>query len=76
MPATPRSTGSRPSVKLERDLRNPILTPRPEQRWECSATFNPGAIREADSIHILYRAVDDKGTSSFESEAGFATASR
>jgi len=51
-------------VKLERDPRNPILTPRPEHKWECSATFNPGAIRDGDSIHILYRAVDDKGTSS------------
>ncbi len=51
-------------VNLVRYSKNPILTPRPKIKWESWATFNPGAVRDEDAIHILYRAVDDNGVSS------------
>jgi predicted GH43/DUF377 family glycosyl hydrolase len=49
--------------KLIRSNTNPIIAPRPNQDWEAYGTFNPGAVRAAGAIHLLYRAVDANGIS-------------
>lgn len=51
-------------VKLARSPNNPIIEPRPQMAWEKTATFNPGAVRDDDITHILYRAVNEQGISS------------
>lgn len=35
-----------------------ILQPNKENSWESRAAFNPAAIRDGDSVHLLYRAVE------------------
>lgn len=45
-------------AKLERSLRNPIISPR-LYSWESKATFNPTAFVSNDKVHIIYRAVGD-----------------
>ena len=52
------------SVKLVRSPKNPIIEPRPNIAWEIAGTFNPGAARNGEVIHILYRAVNEKNISS------------
>lgn len=49
--------------KLKR-VRNEILGPIPENRWESGAVFNPGAVRQNEIIHLLYRAVEGNNVSS------------
>jgi len=46
-------------VKLVRSPKNPIIEPRPGIKWEIGGTFNPGAARNGEIIHILYRAVNE-----------------
>jgi predicted GH43/DUF377 family glycosyl hydrolase len=36
---------------------NPIIEPVHEHPWESAATFNPAAVREGGTTHILYRSV-------------------
>jgi len=57
------------SVKLVRSPKNPIIEPKPEMTWESGATFNPGAVKNGEITHILYRAVDERNISSL----GYAT---
>jgi predicted GH43/DUF377 family glycosyl hydrolase len=45
-------------LKLIRYEKNPIITSRPGEEWEADGTFNPGAVMDGGTIHILYRAVD------------------
>jgi predicted GH43/DUF377 family glycosyl hydrolase len=52
------------SIKLVRSPKNPIIEPRPEIAWEAKATFNPGAAKNGEVIHILYRAVNERNISS------------
>jgi len=42
--------------KLKR-VNGPLLERRPENAWESRAVLNPAAIRDGDSVHLLYRAV-------------------
>lgn len=42
---------------------NPILSPRIENTFENKLVFNPAAFELEGSIHILYRAMDTKNTS-------------
>ncbi len=42
---------------------NPIITPNPAHSWEKKAVFNAGAIDIDGTVHILYRALGDDGTS-------------
>ncbi len=56
-------------VKLVRSPKNPIIERRPEMAWESGATFNPGAVKSGEIIHILYRAVNERSISSL----GYAT---
>ena len=51
-------------VKLVRSPKNPIIEPRSEVAWEIMATFNPGAAKNGEVIHILYRAVNEHNISS------------
>ncbi len=51
-------------VKLVRSSKNPIIEPKPEVAWESEATFNPGAVKSGEVIHMLYRAVNEHGISS------------
>lgn len=52
------------NVKLVRSPKNPIIEPRPEIAWEIGGTFNPGAAKNGEVIHILYRAVNEHNISS------------
>ncbi len=56
-------------VELIRSPKNPIIEPRPGIAWESGGTFNPGAARNGEVIHILYRAVNEHKISSL----GYAT---
>ncbi len=51
-------------VKLVRSPKNPIIQPKPEMTWESTATFNPGAVKTGEVIHMLYRAVNKRTISS------------
>ncbi len=51
------------SLKLERDLRNPLLLPVPEHSWESRFIFNAAAVYDEEEklFHMVYRAmgIDD-----------------
>lgn len=44
---------------------NPIITPALELDWQARCVFNPAAIYENDTVHIVYRAQAMNGTSVF-----------
>ena len=48
---------------FKRGMTNPIISPKPENKWESTATFNPAAIYLKKKIHILYRTLADDNTS-------------
>jgi len=50
-------------LKLTKYEGNPIIVPRNRVEWEAAGTFNPGAIVDDGTIHLLYRAVDADGVS-------------
>lgn len=52
-------------LKLNRSPDNPIIESPPSHSWEAHGTFNPAAIYENDTVHILYRAMSSDNTSSF-----------
>lgn len=43
--------------RLEKHLKNPILTPIAGNEWEDEATFNPAAFYEDGKVYLIYRAV-------------------
>jgi predicted GH43/DUF377 family glycosyl hydrolase len=47
------------SLCMARSPDNPLVTPDPERSWEAHATFNAGALRTRDRVHILYRAMGE-----------------
>lgn len=49
--------------KLERFEGNPVLKPIQGHQWEAQAAFNPTAIYLDKKVHIIYRAMDNQGTS-------------
>lgn len=49
-------------IQLER-VKDVILEPIAEHKWESRAVLNPGTIREGDIVHILYRAVEGENFS-------------
>lgn len=62
------------AVKLSRYHKNPVIVPNPENHWESSATFNPGAVLIDNKVHVLYRAQGYDGISYLgyaSSENGF-----
>ena len=48
---------------FKRAAKNPIISPKKENKWEAKATFNPAAIYLGGKIHILYRTLSDDNTS-------------
>lgn len=48
---------------FKRSTANPILLPQKENRFEEKLVFNPAAVDLGGSVHILYRAMDNKNTS-------------
>jgi len=60
------------SSSLTKYWANPIISPRVESRWECSQTFNPGAILLEGKVHLLYRAIGDD----WLSRIGYAATSK
>ncbi len=56
---------NRPEQKfsLTRSGYNPILSPHPDQTWENAAVFNPAALCDGQSVHLLYRALGGDGVS-------------
>lgn len=64
---------------FKRGLTNPIISPKPENKWESFATFNPAAIYLKNKIHILYRTLSDDNTSFIgyaSSQDGFTISER
>lgn len=51
--------------KLKRHKKNPILEPKPENKWESKLVFNPAAVNIDDEIHLIYRAVGKNDLSVF-----------
>ncbi len=49
---------------MTRTANNPIIQPRSEMAWESTSTFNPGAVKNGEITHILYRAVGERNISS------------
>ncbi|MCF7799828.1 hypothetical protein K9L05_04415 [Candidatus Babeliales bacterium] len=43
--------------KLERSVKNPILSPNKENFWESKAVFNGCPARKNSTIHLVYRAL-------------------
>lgn len=50
-------------IGLKKSLKNPIIAPKKEHRWESQQTFNPAAVLENGKVHLLYRALGDDGIS-------------
>ncbi|MCX6754507.1 MAG: hypothetical protein NTU81_01600 [Candidatus Nomurabacteria bacterium] len=48
---------------FKRGLSNPIISPKGENGWESTATFNPAAIYLDNKVHILYRTLSNDNTS-------------
>ncbi|MCL4360314.1 hypothetical protein M1555_03625 [Patescibacteria group bacterium] len=48
---------------LRRVLENPILKPLARHRWASRATFNPTAVFDRGTIHLIYRAIGDQDIS-------------
>ncbi len=42
---------------------NPVISPRENNKWEATATFNPAAIYLKGKVHILYRTLSSDNTS-------------
>lgn len=46
------------SLKLKRDLRNPLILPNPSHLWESRFVFNCAVVKGEDNLfHLLYRAM-------------------
>jgi len=48
---------------LKKYKKNPIISPKPNHKWEEKYTFNPGAIYEGGKFYIVYRAMDRRNKS-------------
>ncbi len=44
------------SHALEKNHKNPIISPKEHNKWEAFTTFNPAAVYVNNKVHILYRA--------------------
>ncbi len=44
-------------LKVKKYEKNPILGPRPENRWDSFGVFNPTVFTHEDKVYILYRAI-------------------
>lgn len=46
-------------IKILRSSLNPLLEPSNTNLWEKTASFNPSAVKDKSTIHLLYRAVSE-----------------
>ncbi|MFA6585575.1 MAG: hypothetical protein WCS86_00210 [Candidatus Paceibacterota bacterium] len=53
----------REGSRFKRSLKNPIIVPIKENKWEEQSTFNPASILLNGKIHIVYRAMSQDNTS-------------
>ncbi len=44
-------------LRIKKYEKNPILGPRPENRWDSFGVFNPTTFVHEDKVYILYRAI-------------------
>jgi predicted GH43/DUF377 family glycosyl hydrolase len=47
------------TIKCQKFKYNPILLPKPENKWESRAVFNPAAFEYDGKVYILYRTTSD-----------------
>jgi len=50
-------------LRVKKHEKNPILGPRPGNRWDSFGVFNPTVFMHEDKIYILYRAIGDDNIS-------------
>ncbi|MFZ2188704.1 MAG: hypothetical protein WAV73_04040 [Candidatus Moraniibacteriota bacterium] len=50
-------------LELAKHENNPIIGPIEEHAWESRETFNPAAVYLKGKVHLLYRALGEKGIS-------------
>lgn len=48
---------------LKKHEANPIIKPILKHAWESQATFNAAAVYDDGKVHLVYRAIGEKGTS-------------
>lgn len=58
-----RRTKKSKTFVLKKPIKNPLIVPNRENRWEARQTFNPGVILLQDNVHFLYRAIGEDGIS-------------
>lgn len=61
MKKTKKAEDAQPT--LEKFINNPLIKPKSKNSWESTATFNTAAIYLEDKVHLLYRAINEKGNS-------------
>lgn len=62
-PAAAKRKKRKSAITLVRAEENPIISPKPENKWEAWQTFNPGVILLNDKVYLLYRAIGEDGIS-------------
>lgn len=70
-PIAKRKIKKSPVSTLTKPVKNPIISPKPENKWESWQTFNPGVTLLDDKVHFLYRAIGEDGMS----RIGYASSS-
>jgi predicted GH43/DUF377 family glycosyl hydrolase len=50
-------------IRIKKSEKNPIMGPRPGNRWDSFGVFNPTVFMHDDKIYILYRAIGDDNIS-------------
>jgi predicted GH43/DUF377 family glycosyl hydrolase len=50
-------------LRIKKSEKNPIMGPRPGNRWDSFGVFNPTVFMHDDKIYILYRAIGDDNIS-------------
>jgi len=53
----------KPSDKIKRSEKNPIIAPKPGLWWASAATLNPAAVNIDGTVHLLFRAMGHDGIS-------------
>ena len=61
--STPKQRQIKSPLQLEKSKQNPILMPQERNAWESGQTFNPAALHEKGTVHLLYRAQGNDGVS-------------
>lgn len=46
-------------LEVKRSAENPIIRPEKNVRWKAASAFNPSAVYDGGTVHIVYRAVSE-----------------